>query len=307
MQSSAGWDWIASTADRNTGLWDRVALEALVATARMPRRRTKSMKTSIAAAYRLSDALVSTASIDGHAERGEALRGATLRPSVKINPVLHPSSAAHADGPSAAAAISILLVMRAFDEAHRPVACTCRVIEASAAMASPWTVQLPEVVVGGDDFGRDKLWWPHNLLPADRDRPHRYHGTFAAYTIHGKDAGGEEGETDIERVMVNATDFSFCANVDHSLWPFTVSHQSSTRLRFGIRTVDSFYDEVVGGRVFAVNGVSMFLEGGNWITTDIFLRYADQPQRYRDEVKLYKTMGINLIRGKGNTHETKFC
>ena len=51
----------------------------------------------------------------------------------------------------------------------------------------------------------------------------------------------------------------------------------------------------------------MFLEGGNWITTDIFLRYADQPQRYRDEVKLYKTMGINLIRGKGNTHETKFC
>ena len=121
MQSSAGWDWIASTADRNTGLWDRVALEALVATARMPRRRTKSMKTSIAAAYRLSDALVSTASIDGHAERGEALRGATLRPSVKINPVLHPSSAAHADGPSAAA-ISILLVMRAFDEAHRAVA-----------------------------------------------------------------------------------------------------------------------------------------------------------------------------------------
>ena len=40
----------------------------------------------------------------------------------------------------------------------------------------------------------------------------------------------------------------------------------------------------------------MFLEGGNWITR-IFLRYADQPQRYRDS-KAVQDMGINLIRGK---------
>lgn len=57
-----------------------------------------------------------------------------------------------------------------------------------------------------------------------------------------------------------------------------------------------------------VNGFDIYLEGGNWITTDIFLRYANNDQRYDDEVLLHRSMGLNLIRvwGGGITERSGF-
>jgi mannosylglycoprotein endo-beta-mannosidase len=57
-----------------------------------------------------------------------------------------------------------------------------------------------------------------------------------------------------------------------------------------------------------VNNRDIYLEGGNWITTDIFLRYANDKQRYYDEVKFHKSMGMNLIRvwGGGITERRSF-
>ena len=43
---------------------------------------------------------------------------------------------------------------------------------------------------------------------------------------------------------------------------------ASTSVRVGIRHVDAVVDPVLGGRLFKVNGMSLYLEGGNWIATD---------------------------------------
>jgi len=74
-------------------------------------------------------------------------------------------------------------------------------------------------------------------------------------------------------------------------------------VKFGIRTIKKVYNNVTQGP-----GFQIYLEGGNWITTDIFLRHANNKQRYFDEVLFHKKMGFNLIRvwGGGITERSYF-
>jgi mannosylglycoprotein endo-beta-mannosidase len=64
----------------------------------------------------------------------------------------------------------------------------------------------------------------------------------------------------------------------------------------GFRTVASAVDAGLGGRVFSVNGERVYLEGGNWIATDMFNRYNANASRYAAEVDLHAAAGLNLIR-----------
>jgi hypothetical protein len=52
----------------------------------------------------------------------------------------------------------------------------------------------------------------------------------------------------------------------------------------------------------------MLIQGGNWITTDQFLRFSTSRARYTAEVRLHKEMGMNLIRvwGGGITERPEF-
>ena len=36
-------------------------------------------------------------------------------------------------------------------------------------------------------------------------------------------------------------------------------------------------------------------QGGNWIATDQLLRFASDRQRYYDEVRMHREMGLNII------------
>ena len=51
-------------------------------------------------------------------------------------------------------------------------------------------------------------------------------------------------------------------------------------MRVGVRTVGSYMDTVVEGRVFEVNGCRVFLQGGNWIASDQLLRLTGDDARY---------------------------
>eukprot|EP00475_Leptophrys_vorax_P000518 TRINITY_DN10290_c0_g3_i1.p1 TRINITY_DN10290_c0_g3~~TRINITY_DN10290_c0_g3_i1.p1 ORF type:complete len:952 (+),score=229.77 TRINITY_DN10290_c0_g3_i1:20-2875(+) len=66
--------------------------------------------------------------------------------------------------------------------------------------------------------------------------------------------------------------------------------------RVGFRTISSEVDPVMGGRVFFVNGQRIYLEGGNWISTDQFNRFNGDAQRYFDEVRMHQQAGLNVIR-----------
>ncbi len=63
---------------------------------------------------------------------------------------------------------------------------------------------------------------------------------------------------------------------------------------FGIRENNSYFDEIVGARVFLINGQKVFIKGGNWIASDALLRLS--PERYEAEVYMHAQMNMNMIR-----------
>ena len=71
------------------------------------------------------------------------------------------------------------------------------------------------------------------------------------------------------------------------------------KLNFGIRETSTYFDKIVGGRVFLVNGQKVFVKGGNWISSDLLLRLT--PERYDAEVRMHAQMNMNMIRVWGGS------
>jgi len=65
--------------------------------------------------------------------------------------------------------------------------------------------------------------------------------------------------------------------------------------RFGVRTTTTYLHHETQGRSFDVNGIPVFLQGGNWIAPD-GLSLSTSPSRYADEVALHARAGLNFIR-----------
>lgn len=80
------------------------------------------------------------------------------------------------------------------------------------------------------------------------------------------------------------------------------------RIQFGIRTTSSYVDENTGGRAFSINNIPIFLQGGNFIATDMMLRFSNDPSRYSSEVFFHKMAGLNILRvwGGGIAERTEF-
>lgn len=86
------------------------------------------------------------------------------------------------------------------------------------------------------------------------------------------------------------------------------TYESRVNTTFGVRTVSSEVGASSKSFTLKINGHSIFLAGGNWITTDQFLRFSNSRQRYFDELKLMANAGFNSIRvwGGGITETRQF-
>ena len=107
------------------------------------------------------------------------------------------------------------------------------------------------------------------------------------------------GEPVLHHVML---EFTTSPDNDRLSAEPAVTHE----LRIGLRTAEGIIDPVTGGRTFLINGQRIFLAGGNWIGTDQLLRLS--ADRYYDEVRMHREMGMNLIRvwGGGVTERPEF-
>ncbi len=74
----------------------------------------------------------------------------------------------------------------------------------------------------------------------------------------------------------------------------------------GIREIRTTWNPQTRSREVLVNGQSIFVKGGNWITSDAMLRLS--PERYDAEVRFHRDMNLNLIRiwGGGITERPEF-
>ena len=77
---------------------------------------------------------------------------------------------------------------------------------------------------------------------------------------------------------------------------------------FGIRTVSSETGGASKSFTLKINGHPIFLAGGNWITSDQFLRFSNSYKRYFNELTLLVNAGFNSVRvwGGGITETRQF-
>lgn len=126
----------------------------------------------------------------------------------------------------------------------------------TVAVKIPAGESVDDVELGPLALRNIELWWPHT------------HGVPALHTAS----------------------FTFEQQAD-SETPVSITSQLHTRV--GVRTVETTIDTVTQGRMFYLNGKRIFIEGGNWIATDQFQRFAGDRGRYFNEVKMHQQMGID--------------
>ncbi len=206
MQFTAGWDWICPVADRNTGIWDEVALE-------------------ITGPVDLTDPFVRT--------RVPGIR----QPQGKQAPAYLSASVDLVNSTSAEVKGKVTARTGRY-EVNKPVV---------LAADGKTTVELPEIKLEDP-----QLWWPNGT----GDHPlHSLEFSFVS----------EEGVT-----------------------------SDKEQVTYGIREVNTRFDEKPGARIFSVNGQDIFIKGGNWIASDALLRLS--AERYEAEVKMHAEMNMNMIR-----------
>ncbi len=66
------------------------------------------------------------------------------------------------------------------------------------------------------------------------------------------------------------------------------------RIRFGIREIQTTWNDITRSKQISVNGQKIFIKGGNWIISDAMLRFSDA--RYDAEIRYHRDMNLNLIR-----------
>ncbi|WP_276482861.1 glycoside hydrolase family 2 protein [Paraflavitalea pollutisoli] len=77
---------------------------------------------------------------------------------------------------------------------------------------------------------------------------------------------------------------------------FIADGQISDReaVSFGVREISRTWNKATQSSEIRVNGLPIFIKGGNWIISDAMLRLSEA--RYDDEVHHHRDMGLNLIR-----------
>ncbi|MBL7746496.1 MAG: hypothetical protein JNM19_03665 [Chitinophagaceae bacterium] len=115
-----------------------------------------------------------------------------------------------------------------------------------------------------------KLWWPNSSDPAGQQAmPYLYDLAITAFTGGNETGGGvlTDGQTLKVGIREITADKTIQVNVN---------------------------GQQVQSRQFCVNGVPVFIKGGNWVGTDAMFRYG--AERYRDEVRMHREMNLNMIR-----------
>ena len=243
MQFTAGWDWIKSTPDRNTGIWDRVEVEWVLGDVRLHDLHVKILN-------------ITTESSSENVQESLQEPALPLGDDVKVSAWLDLSLSATYHGQGSTPIQGQFDYWITLSKSEFPIL-------ARGTIYNVTIQQLVEDYHIGKVFLPDvNLWWPHTYSKRHRQ---------PLYTAHVKfSSPGSEEESP------------------------PCLHQ--TQANFGVRTISSFIHPRTKSFALRVNGHPIFLTGGNWITTDQFLRYANSPKRYFQELSLLRHAGMNSIR-----------
>lgn len=230
MQCTAGWDWIQSTPDRNTGIWNKVEVNWVWGDVRLHNLRVDVVQ-------------ISTDQEDEQLPLGDDI---FVSASIKLSV----TATFHGSESSA--------IMGKFH--YEVIGPDGKRIERGTIGNIKIYQSITDFTLGLIQLPNVKLWWPHT------------HGSQSLYVV-----------------AVKFTSY----NLDGDGLPV---HESEADDTFGIRTISSYTHAHTNSLTVKVNGHPIFLVGGNWVTTDQFLRYATSQKRYLHELSHLKKVGFNAIR-----------
>jgi len=225
-QDLQGWDWVAASPDRNTGIIDQVSISVAPC------------------GVAVRDGSVEVLDLISSHPPTRGGGGGTGNVSIRVRVSLQSIALDH----SIEGNVTFSLL-----------SCSITVPVKIAAGVRDWV----ELISPPCNLFDAPLWWPHTLgsptlLPAT--------ALFISKTT----------------TPTNTT---------------TSTCSTGISWKAGLRLVASSVDQALGGRVFSVNGVRVFLTGGNYIATDALSRAPYRtPQRYAAEVRMHMEMGMNTLR-----------
>jgi hypothetical protein len=261
MQCALGWDWIQPTPDRNTGIWDKVEAEWIFGDVKLHDVRVQVLEVS---ALNEVDDGFSSDKVDtdeGGLPMGDDVSVSALL-ELSVTATYH-NVAEYADPIKGKLRYEIkryiepdLAGQTADDDDDSIILASGTIEDVSIEIEH----SASEFHLGRIELPSAKLWWPHT------------HGSQPLY-------------------LVTVT-FQSHDNDEDSV-PF---HESQSESTFGVRTISSYTHPNTMSLAFRVNGHSVFLIGGNWVTTDQFLRYSTSQERYLHELLHLKNVGFNAVR-----------
>jgi mannosylglycoprotein endo-beta-mannosidase len=228
-QDLGGWDWIAASPDRNTGIID--ALQLQIAPAGVLLRD---------GATEVKDLVAEGGAYGARAASGASILFRASLLNIRSTPIIGDLVfTLNTSDSYLSAAVQLLTVS----------------VHVELPARSGWTeaVSAPLPLPAGV-----ALWWPHTIgLP-----------------------------------FLRPANASFVADE-----PFPGETPTSIAWLAGLRSVSCDVNKSLGGRACAINGLPLFIEGGNFIGTDLLSRPAWRaPERYTAEVYLHAAMGFNSMR-----------
>lgn len=268
-QYTTGWDWIHSTPDRNVGIWDGVDIDWIEGDVRLHDLHIKVCKIE----YMSSP----SSSMGEGADDGEEGRvgDEMLLPlgddvtvlawvDLSLTATVHVDQQPQhlADGP---------LIMGEFEYDITPSSNPTLILATGKVRNVVMKKSVSVYQLGKILLPNVKLWWPHTHSSRKYQPLYAVHVKFYSNTLYD-------------------------ATLDTRTSTKQMFHKADILSNFGIRTISSFNHPTTKSFALKVNGHPIFLTGGNWITTDQFLRYSTSSQRYINEITLLRHTGINAIR-----------
>jgi mannosylglycoprotein endo-beta-mannosidase len=267
-QYTAGWDWIHSTPDRNVGIWDGVDVDWVEGDVRLHDLHIKVCKIEYMSS---PSSLMEEGADDG--DEGRVGGDEMLLPlgdNVEVLAWVDLSLTATVHGVEQQQQLCDGL-MGEFEYQITPSSNPALILARGTIRNVVMKQSVGVYQLGKISLPNVKLWWPHTHSSRN------YQPLYSAKVIfrtNPLDATVDTRTTSTNQMV----------------------HKADIRSTFGIRTISSFTHPTTKSFALKVNGHPIFLTGGNWITTDQFLRYSTSSQRYINELTLLRHTGINAVR-----------
>ena len=251
MQYTLGWDWITSTPDRNTGLWDSIEIQQINTMPTVIIPSSASIQLQKKKRIKDGDDVVVDIDIPIKIKNIDEVSMIKEKKNLTISLSMKGSHKKETFTKTKASLFHLIQKHKNSDGMIDAIP-TKYIQQNNSKSSSPPTSTVSITISLSLSLQNISLWWPIGM--GKGKKPFLY-------------------------------DLSFSITDDNN----TSYHTHSQVV--GLRTVELVYNNETQGNMFLINNVKFYATGGNWIGTDMFLRdgnsFHEFQHRYESEIGIF--------------------